>query len=101
MSDFQSPLNRRAFLVLAGATLGAVACKEDAPPAVCTDVSSLDEAKKTLRSSLAYVEPSDDPERACSACIQYEAAASGQCGKCKLDIGPVSAAATCLAFAKG
>jgi len=100
MADpFRSSLNRRGFLVLAGAALGAVACKDDTPPAVCTDVSSLDERRKNLRASLTYVEPATDPQRACSKCIQYEAAAEGKCGTCKLDIGPVSPAGSCTVFA--
>ncbi len=101
MSDApQSPLNRRDFLVLVGATLGAAACKNEALPATCTDISSLDERQQTLRASLVYVEPAADPQQACSGCIQYEAGAPGQCGACKLDIGPVSPAGTCVAFAK-
>lgn len=99
-SRSDTPLNRRDFLILAGATLGAVACKDAAPPANCTDVASLDERRKKVRESLAYAEPSADPARRCDACVQWEPGPDGECGKCKLDIGPVSPAGTCSAFGK-
>jgi len=49
---------------------------------------------------MGYVEPSTQGEKTCVLCTQFvPAAASGQCGTCKLLKGPVHPRGYCKAFA--
>ncbi len=65
----------------------------------CETRVPIDEQAQTLRKTLQYKEKTDNPEKKCSLCAQYEANKYGDCGGCKLFGGGVSADGACLSFA--
>jgi hypothetical protein len=73
-----------------------------APPAaggLCQFKVPVDEAAKQMRRNLQYREKSDDPNKHCSICSQFELGKYGDCGGCKLFAGGVSPGGVCLSFA--
>jgi hypothetical protein len=89
-----SLISRRAFLASGSlVALGVIGCRKRA--SVCT--ASAGDAK--LRAAAGYLEPSPDPQRACSACQQWLEMGSDRCGGCKLISGPIHPRATCRLFA--
>lgn len=65
----------------------------------CKDKGPIDDASKTMRRALQYKEKTDTPEKKCSGCVQYVAAAAGaECGGCKLFTGPVNPNGVCLSW---
>jgi hypothetical protein len=59
----------------------------------------VDEAGKTQRRTLQYVEKAVDPQKKCSDCAQYVEAQYAPCGGCKVVPGPIKPEGGCLAFA--
>ena len=81
--------------------LTGAACNKSSRPAVCTDVSSLSPAEKTVRTSLQYVDRSQAENKDCASCQQFVAAPSdpfGACGTCKIMKGPINPRGYCNAF---
>jgi hypothetical protein len=109
------PLGRRHTLQLLGAGLAvgglfaAGGCKKDqgssggdgqgasAKGAGCN--TPVDEAGKTQRRTLQYVDKAVDPQKKCNACAQYVEAQYAPCGGCKVVPGPIKPEGGCLAFA--
>jgi hypothetical protein len=93
-------LSRRSLLVhgasLAG-LLGATACSKG--PASCNDVSSLSADQQNTRSTLGYLDTSDQPGKTCAKCAQYVAPPKADaCGGCKVLPGTVHPNGYCRAF---
>lgn len=65
----------------------------------CMDRVEVDEAAKNMRKILQYKEKSDNAEKKCSLCAQFEAGKYGDCGGCKLFAGGVNPEGNCLSFA--
>jgi hypothetical protein len=94
-------------IALAGCSKGgeqaaAPAPAAAAPPAtggLCQFRVPVDEAAKQMRRNLQYREKSDDPNKHCSLCSQFEQGKYGDCGGCKLFAGGVSPGGVCLSFA--
>lgn len=100
-------VSRRVFLsvistVGAAASVGALAACGGKPKEFsCNDVGSLPEADKTLRTSVKYVDKSQEPGKKCDNCLQYtKAAGEGQCGGCKVVKGPIHPDGYCTLWAK-
>jgi hypothetical protein len=88
--------------VLAAAPLTAAiaACSKDQKPFTCTDTTGLTPDELAARKALEYVDTAPDPNKDCSKCQQYVAAAeAGKCGTCKVMKGPVHPRGYCKAFA--
>ncbi len=95
----------------AGGLLGAVGCKSKeggsteggkaesgAKAQDCK--ASIDEASRTTRRTLQYVDKAAVPEKNCIACAQFTPEQYGACGGgCKVITGPVKPEGGCLAFA--
>jgi hypothetical protein len=89
---------RRKFLAVAGLTPLVLAGAAHAAEA-CYDPNTLPFTQKSRRRSLGYVDASPTPEKQCSRCSFFTAAAPG-CGTCQmLSGGPVNAAGLCNSFA--
>ncbi|MGZ3451283.1 MAG: hypothetical protein ACXWUG_00310 [Polyangiales bacterium] len=102
MNNDRPDISRRRLLVLGGlGGLGALfvaGCKK-APP-VCTDTAGLAPADAEMRKTLAYVEPTGDPNKPCSKCVQFvEPVSSDVCGGCKVLKGPISSNGSCKVWA--
>lgn len=65
----------------------------------CQDTTGLTEQEIQMRTSLNYVDETDDPERACDKCALYQTAEEGACGGCTLIKGPIHPNGTCTSFA--
>jgi hypothetical protein len=92
---------RRDLLRAAGGLLalgGLTACGKKA--FTCTDTVGMAAGDALARQALAYVEPSMDPTKECSACQQYVRASDDGCGTCKLVKGPIHPKGSCKAFTK-
>lgn len=62
--------------------------------------ASIDEASRTSRRTLQYVDKAAVQEKNCAACAQFVPDQYGACGGgCKVITGPVKAEGGCLAFA--
>ena len=59
----------------------------------------IDEASKTKRRTLQYLDKAAVPEKNCAACAQFEEGKFGDCGGCKVIPGPVNPKGGCLSFA--
>ncbi|MEL6548141.1 MAG: high-potential iron-sulfur protein, partial [Myxococcota bacterium] len=60
----------------------------------------IDDASKTMRTTLKYVEKSPEEGKVCSGCAQYKAPEGGAaCGGCNLFTGPVNANGYCISYA--
>lgn len=108
-------LGRRRTLQVLGASLavgglfGAAGCKQNQGSEGDTKssgnkakdcTSSLDEAAKTQRRTLQYVDKAAVPEKNCAACAQFVPGQFADCGGgCKVLPGPVKPEGGCLAFA--
>lgn len=96
-------LSRREMLALASRvaaagplTLAAASCGRAGPAAaVCSDPNLLTDPQITMRQSVKYTEVSTVANQACAGCSYYEAAASEECGACKLLTGPVNSRGRC------
>jgi hypothetical protein len=82
-----------------GPTQGAAPAAPVAASNSCADKVETDDAAKTLRKTLQYKEKSDNPDKKCSLCAQFEAGKYGNCGGCKLFGGAVNPEGACLSFA--
>jgi hypothetical protein len=82
-----------------GGGTGGAAGSAPAKGLSCADKGEIDEAAANLRKVLQYKEKSDNAEKKCSLCAQYEAAKYGDCGGCKLFGGGVHPDGACLSFA--
>lgn len=84
-----------------GTTSGGTGGSAPAPAAggSCQDKIQVDDAAATLRKTLQYKEKTDNPEKKCSICAQFEAGKYGNCGGCKLFAGAVNPEGACLSFA--
>lgn len=78
---------------------GGSAASGPAKAASCADKGEIDEAAANLRKVLQYKEKTDNPEKKCNSCAQYEAGKYGDCGGCKLFGGGVHPDGHCLSFA--
>lgn len=77
----------------------AAACSKEAPKALaCTDTSALSPADMTIRTSLQYIDNSNQPGKQCSGCQQFVPAAPDACGTCKVVKGPINPAGYCKSF---
>jgi len=64
----------------------------------CADKVAVDEQAAALRKAVQYKEKSDNPDKKCSTCIQFEAGKYGECGGCKLFAGGVNPEGFCLSW---
>jgi hypothetical protein len=81
------------------AVFGAAACGKEAPKLlVCSDTTGLTPSELMIRTALAYVEPSPQPEKVCSRCQQFIPTAPDACGTCKVLKGPVNPGGSCKSF---
>jgi hypothetical protein len=102
MNNDRPDISRRRLLVLGGlGGLGGlllIGCKKK--ELVCTDTAGLAPADAEGRKSLAYTEPTPDPNKPCSKCVQFvEPVSSDVCGGCKVLKGPISPNGTCKVWA--
>lgn len=87
---------RALFVLPAAGALAACGKRVD-----CDDTSALAPAEREARDTQNYLAPSPDPDRYCSACKQYEAAADERaCATCKVIKGPVKVSGSCKLFEK-
>ena len=105
-------ISRRQFLNRAVAVGGAAiaapvllsACgggeEAAAPKALsCLNPPGLTAQEKGMRETLAYVEKSMDPSKACELCNFYTVPAKADsCGGCTLNLGPVNPKGSCNSF---
>ncbi len=98
-------LKHTALLTFVGVGAGSLltsACDKKASTAAlsCNDTSSLAPADLEMRTvTMAYVEKTADPAKACENCQQYKAApAPGSCGGCTILKGPINPAGFCKAW---
>ena len=98
--------SRREFLrgtVAASALIPAamlLGCGKKAPS--CngdTQLSGLSDADRSARGVLKYQDQSPEPAKNCANCLQFVAAAEGQCGTCKVVKGPVAPQGYCTTWA--
>jgi hypothetical protein len=81
------------------AVFGAAACgKEQPKPLVCSDTTGLSPGDTMIRTSLAYIDVSDQPGKQCSGCQQFIPPAPNTCGTCKIVKGPINPAGYCKSF---
>ena len=96
----ESRLSRRSLLVHGASLvglLGATACKNG--PSSCNDVSSLSADQQNTRSTLGYMDASDQPGKNCAKCAQFVAPPKADaCGSCKVLPGTVHPNGYCRAF---
>lgn len=95
--------SRREFLkqlALASALGGVVvACKSQPALLDCTDVSTMSDADKLLRTTLKYVDKSPDPAKICSGCNFFQQPAmTTVCGGCTLLKGPINPGGNCTSW---
>lgn len=98
-------VSRRLFLVstagsLAAAGVVAAGCSSKPKEFTCTDEAGLSPADKTMRSTTKYVDKTPEPAKKCDGCLQYKAAAPGQCGGCNVIKGPIHPEGYCTLWAK-
>ena len=90
-----------ALLSACGKKEGGGGDHKAAAAAGCTDVSSLTDAEKGMRTSNKYVDVATDAAKACANCQLYVAAKAGAaCGSCSVIKGPINPKGTCNLFAK-
>ena len=66
----------------------------------CTDVSGLDEAARTTRTSLAYVDTSPHADKNCLNCQLWTSGeVATQCGGCQVMQGPIHPLGYCNSWA--
>lgn len=70
-----------------------------AGPESCKAAAPIDDASKSLRRALQYKEKSDQADKKCSGCAQFEGKKYGDCGACKLFTGAVNPNGVCLSYA--
>jgi hypothetical protein len=81
------------------AVIGTGACKSEPKALSCADTTGLLPTDVQIRTTLAYVEASVEPGKACNQCQQFVApAAAGSCGTCKVLKGPVNPTGYCKSF---
>ena len=68
---------KRSLVVLAAVPVALEACKKD-EALTCTNTSGLPAADLATRTNLNYADRSADPNKACSRCQLFQAAAPGQ-----------------------
>jgi hypothetical protein len=77
----------------------AAACSKEAPkPLSCTDTSALSPADMTIRTSLQYIDNSNQPGKQCSGCQQFIPTTPTTCGNCKVLKGPINPGGYCKSF---
>jgi len=103
-------LDRKTFLkrfglmgiAAAGASTILSACGgggSETTPDPCKDVSGLTEQDKTMRSTLNYVNKTENPDQRCDNCQLYKQPVNGSaCGGCLLFGGPVTAEGWCSSW---
>jgi len=77
--------------------LGASGCHK-AAALTCTDTSALAPGDIMIRTQLAYVDMSTEAGKVCSGCQQFQPAAPGACGTCKVVKGPINPNGNCKSF---
>lgn len=93
----RAALARLVVLPLGAALPAALVACSRGPKCDETGNLSADDAK--LRSEIAvYVEKSPDPAKHCASCAQFQGAAEGACGSCKVVKGPINPAGSCKLF---
>jgi hypothetical protein len=102
MNDSNAPLARRRLLLVAPATLAALAlaaCSKKEPDS-CTSTLGLTQDEIKTRNALAYKDRSTDPRKHCVDCQQYIAPPEiDECATCKVLKGPVHPKGSCNVFA--
>jgi hypothetical protein len=93
-------LLHRSVVFGALAAFGSAACgKEKRTALSCNDTSALSSTDAQLRTTLAYVDTSTEPGKACAQCQQYVPAPSADvCGTCKIVKGPINPKGYCKSF---
>ncbi|HSY21732.1 MAG TPA: twin-arginine translocation signal domain-containing protein [Polyangiaceae bacterium] len=82
-------------LAVFGAT---AACKEAPKPLSCEDTTALSPPDMAIRTSLQYIDNSNQPGKQCSSCQQFIPAAPNACGSCKVVKGPINPGGYCKSF---
>jgi len=101
--DTRSVKSRREFLqqiALVGAMGGiAAACHSKPTLLGCTDVKTLSDADKQMRTTLQYIDKSPDAAKACRGCNFFQKPAMADiCGGCTLVKGPISPGGSCTSW---
>ena len=89
---------KRSLTVLAAMPVAVAACKKESEALTCTNTSGLSQADLATRTTFSYQDHGPDPNRVCSRCQLFQAAAPNACGGCTLVKGPVNPGGTCTAF---
>lgn len=89
---------RRSLTVLAAMPAAIAACKKDSSSLTCTDTAGLSATDTATRTTFNYQDRSGDPNKKCSRCQLFQAAAPNACGGCTLVKGPINPDGTCNAF---
>ncbi|HTQ02428.1 MAG TPA: hypothetical protein VMI54_01185, partial [Polyangiaceae bacterium] len=67
----------------------------------CEDTSSLTPDDAKLRSEIAaYTDVSQDPNKHCSGCMQFNPGGQDACGTCKVVKGPINPNGSCKLWVK-
>jgi hypothetical protein len=93
-------LSRRQLTqLLAFGALGAIACdKGQLTSLSCTDTTGITPSDLQIRNSLAYVDHSTEPEKACDKCLHFLPGPENACGTCRIVRGPIHPKGTCKSF---
>ncbi len=86
-------------MVAALGAIGVDACDKAAFSTLsCTDTSMLSPSDLQIRTSLAYVDTSAQPEKACDRCLHFLPGPANACGKCRMVRGSIHPKGTCKSF---
>jgi len=81
------------------ALVGTAACGKEQPKALsCADTTSLSSADVQVRTSLGYMDISNQPGKSCSGCQQFIPGPPNACGTCKVVKGPINPQGYCKSF---
>jgi hypothetical protein len=81
------------------AVFGIAACSKEQPkPLACDDTTGLTPADTMIRTSLAYIDNSNQPGKQCSGCQQFLPTTPTTCGTCKIVKGPINPGGYCKSF---
>lgn len=89
---------KRSLTVLAAMPVAVAACKKEPAALSCTNTAGLSPTDLATRTTFNYQESSSDPNKLCSRCQLFQAAAPNACGGCTLVKGPINPSGTCTAF---
>jgi len=92
-------LTRRGLLLAAaaGGAWASVSAAMATPQ--CFDPATLTPEQKKMRTALAFVPASPDPEKTCGGCAFFVEADLSDCGVCRVLNGPVETRSHCSSWA--